>query len=63
MIGETDIKVFCRMHGWIQLEFFRLGQRIDFRDITVQTQVIPKDKHIETEDMPLIAIGETVGSR
>jgi len=58
IVGKTDVSVYCRKDGWMKIEFRKNGKLIDFSDSAVTVHSIPKDRHINTEPLPTIAISE-----
>ena len=56
-LSDDSVAVHCKMHGWIRLNFYKNGKKMDFHQATVTVSPI-KEKHIDNENMPVLSIGK-----
>lgn len=57
ILSEDVIGVHCPDHGWIEMEFYSNGQKIDFSNLSIKLLEVPKNTNYILDEVPAIAIG------
>ena len=60
-LGNNDISVYCKDHGWMKVEFHRAGELLNFKNVSVRiTPYQRKGLNFIRESAPVIAEGEFI---
>ena len=58
LIGDSDISVFCKDHGWIKIELHKGGSRLNFEGVSAKITSYGKKPSFDLNPMPAIALGK-----
>lgn len=58
LLDGDKLYINCKDHWWIQVEFSKCGENINFNDVAVTTSSLPRNIHFDLQEVPVLAIGE-----
>jgi hypothetical protein len=57
LFGKDSLSVHCPIHGWMDVEIYKYGEKIDFTDCTVKVKSIKGKVNYDLIPIPSISIG------
>jgi len=57
LIGDTDLSVYCRDHGWLKIELHKGGIPINFENVSAKITGYGKKTNFVLSPTPGVAIG------
>ena len=57
VFDDDAFYVFCKAHGWMQVEATRGGKKMSLKDCQFTVSDVPRNQHFDLQEEPVVAIG------
>ena len=63
VVGDDYFSVYCREHGWIKIEFSKLGEKMNFENVSAKISSLGPGTNFVLSPIPGLAIGNFKSKR